>query len=233
MAYRGIELSASVMCMNFLQVKDQLTIMEDLEIDYLHFDIMDGEFVPEFTMGPCIIKQLVENTKIPSDYHIMVNEPVRIFDQYLFDKDAFFAIHYESCRNLHRELVALSRLGFKPGLVLNPATTLEHIEYVIEEVDLITIMTVNPGYAGQKLVPQVIKKVKKLDDWRRENKQNKIISVDGNVSFEHIPAMVAAGADRLVLGTSSLFNSKGTLSTNYQLLSEAIDQGLELKGKND
>ena len=205
MAYRGIEISVSVLCMDWLNIKGQLQILEKLGIDFLHFDLMDGLFVPEFSMGPLIINKIRENTTIPSDYHVMVDEPRHIFEQYASEDGAFFSIHYESCRNLHRELVALKKLNFRPGLVLNPATTLENIEYVIEEVNKIVIMTVNPGYVGQKMVPQTLHKVRKLREWRDKIGYDFKIAVDGNVSFDNIPNMVAAGADVLVVGTSGLF----------------------------
>jgi ribulose-phosphate 3-epimerase len=229
MAYREIEISASVMCMDWLHLYDQLLALEQLNIDLLHFDLMDGVFVPEFSLGPLIVKKIRKNTTIPSDYHVMVEEPRRIFEQFVGDDGAYFSIHYEACRNLHRELVSLRKLNFKPGIVLNPATTLENIEYVIEEVSKVTIMTVNPGYVGQKMVSQTLNKVKKLNEWRNKYKYDLKIAVDGNVSFENVPKMIAAGADVLVVGTSGLFVKNQSLEESYEQLILKIDEGMEMK----
>ena len=231
MAYRGIEISASVMCMDWLHLQDQLMTLEELNIDFLHFDLMDGVFVPEFSIGPLIVEKIRENTSIPSDYHVMVEEPRRIFDQFVSDDNSYFSIHYEACRNLHRELVALRKLNFNPGIVLNPATTLENIEYVIEEVKKVTIMTVNPGYVGQKMVSQTLHKVKKLYEWRKKHKFDLRIAVDGNVSFENIPKMIAAGVDVLVVGTSGLFLKNQSIEESYKKLISKIDEGMNLKEK--
>jgi len=227
MAHQGIEISASIMCMDWLNMKEQINILEELGIDYLHHDIMDGAFVPELSMGPSISRCLKEYTSLPSDYHLMVEEPRHMFDQFSFDQGARFLIHYEACRNLHRELVNIRKMGLRPGLALNPATTLENIEYVIDEADSVTIMTVNPGYDGQQVIPQVLKKIQKLDEWRRETKREIKIFVDGNVSFNNIPTMVSYGADALVVGSSSLFSKKDTIKNNYEKLIKLIDEGLE------
>jgi len=229
MAYQGIEISASVMCMNWLNIKEDLKVLEDLGIDYLHFDVMDGYFVPEFSIGPLIINQIRESSIIPSDYHLMVEEPRRIFDQYVSGDGAFFSIHYEACRNLHRDLVTLRKLQFRPGLALNPATTLEHIEYVIEEVDMVTVMTVNPGYIGQKMIPQTLHKVQKLREWRDEVGYPLKIAVDGNVSIANVPKMIEAGADIIVVGSSGLFIQGQSLEESYQQLTASIDEGLNLR----
>lgn len=229
MSYKGIEVAASVMCMDWLYIGDQLSTLKQLEIDYLHFDIMDGVFVPTLSIGPLVVNQIRENTTIFCDYHVMVEEPRRIFEQYTADEGSYFSIHYEACRNLHRDLVLLRKLNFRPGLVLNPATTLENIEYVIEEVDKITIMMVNPGYVGQKLVPQTLDKVRKLREWRDRVRYQLKIAVDGNVSFDNIPKMIAAGADTLVVGTSGLFIKGYSLKESYQQLQAAIDEGLAMK----
>tara|TARA_Y100001970_G_C14117053_1_gene794196 strand:- start:686 stop:1336 length:651 start_codon:yes stop_codon:yes gene_type:complete len=215
--------------MDWLNISDQLQTLEKLNIDYLHFDLMDGVFVPEFSLGPLIIKKIQECTNIPSDYHLMVEEPRRMFEQFFSGNGAYFSIHYEACRNLHRELVTLKKLNFNPGIVLNPATTLENIEYIIDEVSKVTIMTVNPGYVGQKMVSQTLNKVKKLNEWRNKFGFDLKIAVDGNVSFENVPNMVAAGADILVVGTSGLFVKNQNLEESYKLLISKVDEGLLMK----
>jgi ribulose-phosphate 3-epimerase len=176
------------------------------------------------------VEKLKEASPIPSEYHMMVEEPKRIFEFIPKEEGAFVSLHYEACRNLHRELVTLRRMGFRPGVVVSPATTLHHIEYVIEEVDLVVVMTVNPGFPSQKMVPQTLKKIERLREWRAKAGYEIEIMVDGNVSFENIPKMVEAGADILVLGTSGLFVKGQSRSESYAKLKAVIDEGLKLRG---
>ena len=142
-------------------------------------------------------------------------------------KGSIVHLHYEACRNLHRDLISLKKKGFQVGLVLNPATPLQSIEYVIEEVSSVIIMTVNPGSSGQKLVPQTMKKIEKLKEWRDRLHYQFDIVVDGNVSYDNIPNMVALGADTIVLGTSGLFDKKCSLDESFEKLKNAIDLGLQ------
>jgi ribulose-phosphate 3-epimerase len=157
----------------------------------------------------------------------MVEEPIRILRNFTPDSNDIMSIHYEACRNLHRDLIRIKRLGFQVGLVLNPATTLNAIEYVIDEVDTITIMTVNPGFKGQKLVPQMMQKIESLAQLRTRLKLEFKISVDGNVDPEHIPTMVAAGADILVGGSSGLFIADQSLSQSIVQMRQCIEEGLK------
>ena len=193
------------MCANWMNLRDDILCLEQEGIDYLHYDVMDGFFCPDYCLGTHIIKAIQEHTVIPSDFHLMVEEPLRVIQTFSSKPGDILTIHYEACRNLHRDLVKIKQLGFRPGLALNPATTINLIEYVIEEVDVIKVMTVNPGYAGQKLVEQTINKIAQLDELRKSEKLNFEISVDGNVNSVYIPKMVAAGADILIGGSSGLF----------------------------
>lgn len=231
MAYRGIKLSTSAICMNWLHLMDDLVLMERFRIDYMHYDISDSYFVPEFGLPFYLVKKVIDNTAIGPDYHLMIEEPKRIFDMIPKQEGARVSIHYEACRNLHRELVTLKRMGFVPGIVINPATTLDHIEYVIEEVGLVTIMTVNPGFPSQKVIPQTLNKIERLKEWRDRVGYQLDIVVDGNVSFDNVPLMVAAGADVLVLGTSGLFVNGQSLEESHEQLKCAIDEGLTQRNK--
>ena len=231
MAFQGIKLSASVICMDWLNLKTDLELIEQLQVDYLHYDICDSYFVPEFGLPFHLVKKIISNSIIKPDYHLMVEEPKRIFEVIPKHEGASVSIHYEACRNLHRELVTLRRMGFSPGVVINPATTLDHIEYVIEEVDLVTVMTVNPGFSSQKMIPQTLKKIERLRQWRDQVGYKLDIVVDGNVSFDNIPSMVAAGTDVLVLGTSGLFIKDQLLQQSFEQLKKVIDEGIRLKAK--
>ena len=225
--YRGITLSASMMCINWLNVSDDLKHLEAAGIDYLHYDIVDGNFAPDFTMGSSIIDVLKDNTSIPSDYHLMVEEPSRLFDMFSLTAGDYFSIHQECSRNLHRDLSTIKRLNGSSGVALSPGTNLEVLEYIIEDVDVVIIMTVNPGYKGQPLVPQAIKKIENLRKMISDLRLKTKISVDGNVNPITIPDMVTAGADILVLGSSGLFRPDKTIPEALKQVHEAIDDGMK------
>lgn len=224
--YKKIKFSASVMCFDWLNVREQLTEVEKLNMDYLHIDVIDGNFIPDFTMGSSIINSVRSGTKIPFYYHLMVDEPRRIFETLNIKKKDILAIHQEASKNLHSDLVEIRNIGAEVGIVLSPGTPLDSLEYVIEDADNIILMTVNPGYKGQSLVPQTLNKVEKLDKMLRDmNLRNQVsISVDGNVNPDTIPEMVKKGADNLILGSSGLFNKQFSISKNFERIIEAIDK---------
>jgi ribulose-phosphate 3-epimerase len=220
-------ISASIMCANWMHLAHDLRVLEQAGINYIHYDVMDGFFVEDYCLGTSIINEIRQNTTIPSDYHLMIEEPIRIIRNFTPNPNDIMSIHYEACRNLHRDLIRIKRLGFQVGLVLNPATTLNAIEYVIDEVDTITIMTVNPGFKGQKLVPQMMQKIESLAQLRARLNLTFKISVDGNVDSAHIPTMVAAGADILVGGSSGLFLVGQPLIQSIVQMRQCIEEGMK------
>lgn len=213
------------MCFDWLNVKSQLKEIEDLDLDYLHIDIIDGNFIPDFTMGSSIINSIRSGTNMKFYYHLMVDEPRRIFDSLNIKKKDILAIHQEASKNLHSDLVEIRNIGAEVGIVLSPGTPLDSLEYVIEDADNIILMTVNPGYKGQTLVPQTLNKIEKLDIMLKSmNLRNKIsISVDGNVNPSTIPEMILKGADNLILGSSGLFDKKNSIKKNFEKIIKAID----------
>jgi ribulose-phosphate 3-epimerase len=225
-----VMISASIMCANWMHLEKDLRALEEAGVNYIHYDVMDGFFVEDYCLGTSVINEIRANTMLPADYHLMVEEPIRILRNFTPDEGDILSIHYEACRNLHRDLIRIKRQGFRAGLVLNPATTLNAIEYVIDEVDTITIMTVNPGFKGQKLVPQMFKKIEALAQWRDRLKLDFKISVDGNVDRQNIPAMVAAGADILVGGSSGLFIAGRPLVESIAAMRGCIGEGLARSG---
>jgi len=227
MADNKVEISASIMCIDWLHAARQLKILEKHSVDYLHFDVIDGRFAPDFTMGSSIINKFRDRSKLRSDYHLMVEEPNQLFDCFQISPGDIFTIHQECCRNLHRDLVTLRRQGARVGVALCPGTPLEMLDYVIEDVDVILIMTVNPGFMGGKLVPQTLRKIEKLRELISDMHLDIKISVDGNVNFVNVPNMVAAGADILVGGSSGLFRSDMDLEDSIKRLKNCIDEGLQ------
>lgn len=227
--YRNITLSASLMCINWLNAEKQLREIEMSDIDFLHYDVIDGNFAPDFTMGSSTIDLFKTNSKLKSDYHLMVEEPSRVFDMFQAGKEDILYIHQECCRNLHRDLTKIRQKGLKVGVALCPATPLETLEYIIEDIDVVLLMTVNPGYKGQPLVPQTIKKIANLKKIIKNMELNTKISVDGNVNQSTIPKMIAAGSDILILGSSGLFKKYQSISGCVKNIKDAIDKGYRLR----
>jgi ribulose-phosphate 3-epimerase len=196
----------------------------------LHIDVADGHFVPNLLLGLDVVRQLRPRTSLPIDVHLMVENPDLYLDPLAESRVDWVAVHAEACRHLDRTVTEIARRGMTPGVALNPATPLDALEYVLERLGFVLLMTVNPGFAGQTLVAGAIRKIA---DCRRflDARGLKIpIMVDGNVSFEHIPKMVAAGADVLVAGTSSWFHKDGPLAENVRKTEEAIGKGAKDPG---
>jgi len=211
------------MCVNWLELKTQLKDLEANYIDYLHIDIIDGLFAPDFTMGSSITNLVNKKCCLKSDFHLMAEEPSRLYNAFNFRKVDRLTIHQEACRNLHRDIVNIKKNYCEVGVALCPGTNIETLEYIIEDVNVVLLMTVDPGYMGQPLVPQVLKKIQKVVNLRREFSLDFNIAVDGNVSIENIPKMIECGADTLVLGTSSLFKDNQTISQSVADIHSAID----------
>ena len=228
---KKVQISASIMCVDWLNVGRDLENLHAIGTDFLHWDVIDGWFAPDFCMGTSIINTLRKHATIPSDYHLMVEEPARLFDTFDITPGDHFVIHQECCRNLHRDLINLRSRGARPGVAICPGTSLDSLEYIIEDVDVVMLMTVNPGYSGQKLVPQTLGKIEKLRKILDDDLQLDVqIAVDGNVSFQNIPSMVAAGADILVAGSSGLFRNDMPLESAWKHLNDYVAQGLEKRG---
>ncbi|MBQ8027474.1 MAG: ribulose-phosphate 3-epimerase [Clostridia bacterium] len=199
-------LSASLMCADLTKISDSLEQLKAAGIDYLHLDIMDGSFVPNITLGFDLVNAIKTITDIPLDIHMMVNEPSRFIDRMNLDKNDILCVHYESDIHIQRTLSQIRDKGIKAGLALNPQTPPEHIEYLTDYMNMALIMTVSPGFAGQKLFAGAERKTAKarelLDKWGRKDIP---IEVDGNISPENGRKLSRCGADIFVLGTSSLF----------------------------
>lgn len=205
---RKIKNSVSMMCADFLNLQQELEVFSKFGVDYLHIDIMDGYYVPNITLGSDYCNKLRAVSSIPLDIHFMVAETDR-FLPYFNLKDALVSFHPETSRHPLRTIDAIRSSGGSPGIAIDPAFDIANYTYMLDSVDFVLIMTVNPGYSGQKLIPSTIKKISLLREMLdRENNSAVKIEIDGNVSWDNIPIMLDAGADILVTGTSSIF-SKG------------------------
>ena len=207
------KLSASLMCADLLNLEDAIKELEKAGIDYLHIDIMDGAFVPNITLGFDLINSIKKVTGIPLDIHMMVNEPSLFIDRMELTEEDIVCVHYESEMHIHRTLEAIKRKGCKAGLAVNPQTPVEVIEPLIEYIDMLLVMTVSPGFAGQKMFLGAGRKVEKARKFLDGLGYSDIeIEVDGNISLENGKKMSDCGANIFVLGTSALFLKDKTLS---------------------
>jgi len=200
------KISPSIMCADLRHLEDNIKVLEKAGVEYLHFDIMDGNFVPNFTLGPDLMNAVREITSIPFDIHLMVQHPENHLLLFDVKPGDIVTVHQESTIHLQRTLQKIKDRGANPGVALNPATPIYSIEHVLDDIGIVLIMTVNPGFAGQKLVPATIKKIAGLKKYLMDNGYDTIeIEVDGNVSYENAKRMREAGADIFVAGTSSIF----------------------------
>jgi len=203
-----LKLSASLMCADALHLACELEELERAELEYLHLDIMDGSFVPNYGMGFDLLKQLRQATSIPFDVHMMVCEPERHIHTLVEIGGQIISVHAEATTHLHRTLREIHKHGVKAAVALNPATPLEEIRYVMDEIDMLVIMMVNPGFAGQSMIPGMLAKIAAARNLVEKSGLDIDIQVDGNVSYEHAPEMLAAGANVFVCGTSSIFGQE-------------------------
>lgn len=218
------KLSASLMCADLMNLQKSVDELKKAGIDYLHIDIMDGSFVPNITLGFDLINAIKAVTDIPLDIHMMVNEPSKFVDMMKLDENDIICVHYESDIHIHRVLSQIKAKGCKAGLALNPQTPLGSVKYLTDYIDMLLVMTVSPGFAGQKLFAAAKRKVadarKLLDD---AGLADMPIEVDGNISIENGRKLSASGADIFVLGTSSLFLKDKELSQAAQEVRSALD----------
>lgn len=211
-------IAASAMCFNWKDVNAELAELINNKIDYIHFDFIDGIFAPDFGLGTSIVNSIREGLAIPADYHLMVENPARIFDTLTIKPGDLVTIHQEACKNLHRDLVTLRKMGAIVAVAVNPGTHIDSLDYILEEIDQVLVMTVNPGFKGQQLVKQSVDKIAHLKS-KIENFGLEIsIGVDGNVNSTTAPIMVKNGANYLVGGSSGLFRKDQSISQSIAQL---------------
>lgn len=227
-----VEISPSMMCVDPLNFEAALRQVERVGVDMLHLDIMDGHFVPNMPMGLGVIDALQKATDLPLDVHLMVADNDFFVEQLANMGVSQVSVHLESSTHLDRTLARIREFGMKAGVAINPSTPLAAIDYVLERIDYVLIMTVNPGYAGQAMTPASLRKIADCRDFLAARGFDLPIQVDGNVSFDNIPGMVAAGATNLVAGTSSLFHRSASMNENKARMLDAIKAGLSARGES-
>ena len=205
-------IAPSLLSANFGQLGNDIEMLNNSEADWFHIDVMDGLFVPNISFGFPVLKYINELARKPLDVHLMIVDPDRYLQRFHENGAEIISVHYEACTHLHRTISAIKKLGAKAGVVLNPHTNVNVLEDIISDIDMVLIMSVNPGYGGQSFIQNTYPKLSRLKDLIIQNKSDALIEVDGGVGLLNAPKLFDAGADILVAG-NSVFSSKDPQAT--------------------
>ena len=195
-------LSPSILSADFTKLGEQVALLEEAGAQYVHIDVMDGAFVPSISFGMPVIKSLRGISERIFDVHLMIEEPIRYIDEFVECGADLITVHAEACRHLDRTIDAVKEKGIIAGVALNPATPLSAIEYVLPKVDMVLVMTVNPGFGGQRLIPYTVDKIRDLKQMIEKRRLKTDIEVDGGVTLENVGQLMDAGANIIVAGSA-------------------------------
>lgn len=209
-------IAPSLLSANFIHLQADCTMLNESEADWFHLDVMDGRFVPNISFGPMIIEFIRKATTKVCDVHLMIEEPEKYAEQFKNAGADILTVHIEACTHLHRNIQQIKSLGMKAGIAVNPHTSVSLLEDIIADVDLVCLMSVNPGFGGQKFIPQTLEKIKQLRNMCNAKGLQTHIEIDGGVTLENAPAILAAGADVLVAG-NTVFKASYPVDTIRQL----------------
>ncbi len=215
---KKIQISPSILSADFSQLGKEIKKLENAGADMIHVDVMDGHFVPNLTIGPPVIKALKKNSLLPFDVHLMISPVHKYIDSYAIAGADIITIHPEATDDLLGSINRIKEFKKKVGVSLNPETKIEVVEKLLDQIDLILIMSVNPGFGGQEFKPEVLNKVKKLDEIRKKLKLKFVIEIDGGINFENSKLAIESGVDILVSGTTIFKNNNGDIKKNIDLL---------------
>ena len=221
----NIRLAPSILAANFAALGAEIAAAERGGADQVHVDVMDGHFVPNITIGVPVVRSLRQATALPLDVHLMITEPDRYIDPFIDAGANMVSVHVEVLPHLHRTITEIKRLGARAGVVLNPSTPVSSIEEVAGDVDFVLVMSVNPGFGGQKFLPSVVHKIRRLAEIRANRRLNYRIEVDGGIALDTVGEVVRAGVEILVAG-NAIFGHGDPKMNTQQLLKAATEATL-------
>ena len=213
------KLAPSILSADFSKLAEDVAKIEAGGADYIHVDVMDGHFVPNISFGAAVMKSLEGKTKLPYDVHLMIENPDQYLEDFVTPNTAFITVHQEACTHLNRTIQHIKSLGVKAGVSLNPATSLSTLDYILEDVDMVLIMSVNPGFGGQKFIPSALEKIRELVEIRHAEELDFEIEIDGGAKLDNVQEIVSAGTDIVVAG-SAVFKTPDIEETTKQFISK-------------
>ena len=219
-----IKIAPSILSADFGRLAEEIKAVEAAGADLIHIDVMDGHFVPNLTLGPLVVEAIRPVTNLPFDVHLMIENPDAYLEAFAKAGADWLSVHVESTPHLHRTVSRIKEIGKRAGVVLNPATPLESLDYLLEEIDYVLIMSVNPGFGGQKFIPSALRKVRALKEMLRARGLEIPIEIDGGVNLTTVAEVVRAGAEILVAG-SAIFGTedyRATIKAFRQKITEAL-----------
>jgi ribulose-phosphate 3-epimerase len=197
-----IRLAPSILSSDFSRLGEQVDLIEKAGAHIIHVDVMDGHFVPNISFGAPVMKCLTGKTGLPFDVHLMIENPDQYIEDFVTDQSEFITVHAEACPHLHRTVQHIKSLGIKAGVSINPATPVTALDCIIEDIDLVLIMSVNPGFGGQKYIPSSLRKIKEIKKIKDVRNPKLVIEIDGGITLDNVRAVIDAGVEMIVAGSS-------------------------------
>ena len=218
-------IAPSILSADFARLGEEIQAVEAAGADWIHIDVMDGHFVPNITIGPLIVKAARQSTRLPLDVHLMIEKPDRYIAEFVEAGADLVAVQVETCPHLHRTVQLIRECGARPGVVLNPTTPLSTIEWILPDVEFVMLMSVNPGFGGQKFIPATLEKIRQLRTMIEKRRLSTLIEIDGGVNRSTIADIATAGADVFVAG-SAIYGTpdyKAVISEFRQIIAAQTD----------